>query len=89
MTSYLTSVLRTVVPMAWAAIVAWLLSNGWISTDLADTISTWSPALTAAAVAVVGAVWYAVWRKLEPKLPDWVRRLLLGAAQAPTYPHTG
>jgi hypothetical protein len=34
------------------------------------------------------AVWYAIARWLEPRLPDWLTRLVLGSAAAPTYART-
>lgn len=44
-----------------------------------------SAAFTAGVVAVVLAAWYALWRKAEPHIPDWLTRLVLGSAKAPTY----
>lgn len=31
------------------------------------------------------AGWYAIWRILEPRLPDWLTRVVLGSAVAPSY----
>ena len=35
--------------------------------------------------AVISAAWYAFWRWLEPRLPDWLTRAVLGSARTPTY----
>ena len=34
--------------------------------------------------AIIGA-WYTFSRWLEPKLPDWLSRILMGSASQPTY----
>lgn len=86
MTDRFTAWLRTVVPALWGSLVAWLLS-------LAD-YPEWTAPLTdalaseGAAVLVTGAAigaWYALARWLEPRIPDWLTRIVLGAAATPTY----
>ncbi|MFB9953517.1 hypothetical protein [Cellulomonas denverensis] len=52
--------------------------SDWLSGDAA----------IAAVTAAVIAVWYVLWRKIEPYLPDWITRLVLGSAAAPTYAKT-
>lgn len=79
--------LRTVVPGAWAALIAWLLGR-WPA--LADLLASWgvdltSPMVASWVVALVLAAWYAGWRWAEPRLPAWLTRLVLGASRAPTY----
>ena len=83
--------LRTVVPIAWGAVVAWVLTRvpaarsvlDGLGVDLAD------PAIVAqvqgAVTALVSAAWYWVWSKLGPHLPAWLMRLVLGSAATPTY----
>lgn len=73
------SLIRTVVPMAIGAVVAYLATLG-IDLD-ADTQTGLIIALT----GVLQAVYYAVARAIEPHLPDWVTRVLLGSATAPEY----
>jgi hypothetical protein len=80
---WLRSVVRTVLPGAWAAFVLWLASLGlpqsftdWLASD---TVAT--HVLELAAFAVV----YGFVRFIEPHLPDWLTRLFLGSAKAPTY----
>lgn len=88
MPGYLTSVLRTVIPAAWGWLVAWLVSKGWATPELAEELGSWSLALTGGVVVVATAVWYAVWRRVESHLPVWVRALVLGAPKAPIYTET-
>lgn len=81
------SILRTVVPGAWSALIAWALGR-WPA--LADTLTSWGVDLTSAAVqsvvmAAVLAAWYAGWRWAEPRIPAWLVRLVLGSSASPTY----
>lgn len=85
MPAVLISILRTFVPALWGSVLAWAVSRGWLTAELASSMGPWSVGLTALVLAGSTAAWYALWRVLEPRLPDWVRRLVLGAAQAPSY----
>ncbi|MEV6226833.1 hypothetical protein AB0L88_02930 [Saccharopolyspora shandongensis] len=81
MSDQLTAWLRTIVPAAWSALVAWLITAGapdWLTDPLGDA----GPTLV---VPVVLAAVYALLRWAEPRLPAWATRLLLGSAQPPTY----
>jgi hypothetical protein len=91
MSDLVASWLRTVVPglyaavlgpvLAWAAVhVPWVL-------DLLEllNIDPTSVEFTAGVVLAVLAAWYALWRKLEPRIPDWLTRLVLGSSKAPSY----
>lgn len=94
MSDLITSWLRTVVPGIWAALIGglttwasvhapWLLGAlGSLGIDLS------SPAATAFVIALTLAAWYAVWRRLEPHMPDWLTRVVLGSAKAPMYLNT-
>lgn len=75
--SYVTSLIRTYVPLAIGVLVSWLASIG-ISID-----STASAALVAGIGAVVAAAWYALARLLERKWPKFGG--LLGVPKAPEY----
>ncbi|GAB6938370.1 hypothetical protein ACQP60_04140 [Isoptericola variabilis] len=89
-----TSWLRTVVPGAWAALVTVLL--GWLGThapwavELLDGLGVdlTSPAVVAFVVSAVLALWYVLWRWLEPRLPAWATRLVLGSNRPPSYAPT-
>lgn len=72
--------LRTVVPVGWGALVAFLLSR---FPDLHEALV--SPAVTMAVTGVVVGLWYSVWRWLEPRLPAWLTVLTLGSNRAPSY----
>jgi hypothetical protein len=83
MTDWLRSVVRTVMPGAWSIVVLWLAKVGlpdaavaWLSSD-----DVRGKVVDLVALAVV----YGFVRWVEPKLPDWLTRALLGSAKAPTY----
>lgn len=76
--------LRTIVPSLWGSLLAWLLINAaWIP----DTVDTWlaSEPTVAVIVSLTIGAWYALWRWLEPRLPAWFTRLVLGSNLTPTY----
>lgn len=81
MNDRLTSWLRTVVPTAWSAVIAWLVSLGapeWLSTALGGLTDTF-------VVPVVLATVYAGLRWLEPRIPAWLATVLLGSSKYPVY----
>ncbi|WP_025620137.1 hypothetical protein [Salinispora cortesiana] len=75
---FLISVIRTAVPVAVGAMLAWLASKTGIVLD-ADSSAT----LTASAVALAIAVYYALARALETRWP-WLG-VLLGRRAKPVY----
>ncbi|WP_027646559.1 hypothetical protein [Salinispora pacifica] len=75
---YLISLIRTAVPAAVGALLAWLASTAGIVLD-ADS----STALTAGVVALAMAGYYALVRVAEARWPRL--GLLLGTPAAPTY----
>jgi hypothetical protein len=81
----LTAILRTVVPALWGSVIAWLIGAlpllAPLENDLLGLADVTLPIITA---VIIGA-WYAFWRWLEPKLPDWLTRAVLGSAHTPTY----
>ena len=76
--SYVTSLIRTYVPLGIGVLVTWLASLG------IDIDSTASAALVAGIGAVVAAAWYALARLLEKRWPKLGG--LLGVPRAPSYP---
>ncbi|WP_210725775.1 hypothetical protein [Arthrobacter silvisoli] len=82
----LTSFLRTIVPALWGSFVGWLLGLLPILEPLRPQLIEYSTPLTAIVGAVIIAAWYALWRWLEPLLPVWLVRAVLGSAKAPVYP---
>lgn len=85
LSDYVTSVLRTAVPYAWGLLITYLVSllPGVASVLLpaVPDILGWGPALA----AVLAAGWYALMRKIEPKLPAWLTVVVLGSNSQPTY----
>lgn len=83
------ALLRTAVPALWGTVTAALL--GWLATylptelheALADALA--APVVSAVVVAAAIAAWYWVWRRLEPHIPDWLTRVVLGSARTPIY----
>jgi hypothetical protein len=85
----ITSYLRTGVPAVWGLFITWLMSQlGWLA-GLFDAMG-WDPTSKQTGAVVTSIfffIWYAFWRWLEGRnvLPDWLRRLVLGSASAPSY----
>lgn len=80
---YGVSLLRTGVPIAWGYVLTWLVG----------LIPALQPVLERPEVIGLSNVitfglalgWYAVMRWIEPRLPAWLTRIVLGANAAPTY----
>ena len=81
----LTSILRTVVPALWGSLIAWLIGVLPILAPLQADLTGLADILLPVLTAVIIAAWYAFWRWLEPRLPDWLTRAVLGSAKAPRY----
>jgi hypothetical protein len=81
MTDWLRSVIRTAVPGLWAGLVVWLTHLG-LPQSILDAVSGLGGQLAdlAALVVVYGFV-----RWVEPHIPDWLTRVLLGSARPPQY----
>ena len=75
------SLLRTVVPVIWGSAIAWLLTV----ISLPAPVTGFLTNQTDVVVVVAIAAWYAGFRWLEPKLPAWLTRIVLGSNQTPTY----
>lgn len=68
-------------PGAWAALVAWLVSLG-----LPAAVTDWLSGLGGRVTELVAlAVVYVAVRYVEPHLPSWLARVLLGSPTPPTY----
>lgn len=81
----LTSILRTMVPYVWGIIVGWVLSIVPVLEPLRADLLAYGNLAVPVIAAILAGLWYAFWRWLEPRLPDWLTRILLGSAKAPTY----
>lgn len=83
MSDWLRSVLRTVLPGAWSAVVLWLASFG-LPQAAVDWLNSETVATQVVQLAVFAIV-YGFVRWVEPRIPDWLTRILLGSAKPPTY----
>lgn len=81
----LTSILRTVVPALWGSFIVWLLGIVPALAPLQGQLLDLSDVILPVITAVIIGAWYALWRWLEPRLPDWLTRAVLGSAKTPTY----
>lgn len=81
----LTSILRTVVPALWGSFITWAIGLLPLLEPHREALLEYGTPLSAVVAAVIIAGWYAFWRWLEPKLPDWLKRAALGSAKAPEY----
>lgn len=78
------SYLRTAVPILWGTLIGLLVqSASWLPAP----VIAWLSGEAAVGVVTAGAIalWYAAWRWAEPRIPDWLTRVVLGSAQAPRY----
>lgn len=80
-----TSILRTVVPALWGSFIGWLLTIIPILEPLRNDLLAYADILLPVISAVLIASWYAFWRWLEPRLPDWLTRVVLGSIKSPMY----
>jgi hypothetical protein len=81
--------LRTTVPVLWGTVVAAILRTATphLPGDLGTALADWLGSETTLALVTAAAIaaWYALWRWVEPRIPDWLTRLVLGSAQTPVY----
>lgn len=81
LSNYIVSVLRTVVPAAWGWLLAIFAAQGLDPVIVEDL----QPAANLILVPLVIGLYYAAVRAAEPRLPAFLRRLLLGSAIPPDY----
>lgn len=81
----LTSLLRTLVPYVWGLFIGWLITVVPVLQPLENDLNGLADLALPVLVAVITAAWYAFWRWLEPRMPDWLTRAVLGSAKAPHY----
>lgn len=81
----LTALLRTIVPALWGSLIAWLIGALPILAPLESDLLGLANVLLPIITAVIIGAWYAFWRWLEPRLPDWLTRAVLGSAKTPNY----
>ena len=81
----LISILRTLVPALWGSLIGFVLSTVPALEPLREQLLAYAEVLVPIIAAVIVAAWYAFWRWLEPRLPAWLVRVVLGSAKAPIY----
>lgn len=79
MSDYIVSILRTIIPSLWGAGLAWLITRVPALEPVRDQLV----GLGLILVAVCIGGYYALIRKLEPHLPDWLGRILIGSSRQP------
>lgn len=82
---FITSVLRTLLPIWWGSFVLWLLALVPALEPVRDLLLGQEPLVVNGVIAVAIAGWYALCRWIEPYLPAWLTRILMGANTQPTY----
>lgn len=84
------SVLRTVVPAVWGTTIVQVVAvlGPHLPGDLGPALAGWLASETTVALVSAAAValWYAVARRVEQHIPDWLTRVVLGSAARPAYP---
>lgn len=81
----LTALLRTVVPALWGSLITWLIGLLPILAPLETDLLGLSQVILPIVTAVIIGAWYAFWRWLQPRLPDWLIRAVLGSSKTPVY----
>lgn len=85
-TQLITGLIRTVVPALWGSLIAWLIGVAPLLSPLEGQLRGVAEILLPIITAVIIGAWYAFWRWLEPRLPDWLTRAVLGSIKTPVYP---
>lgn len=80
-----TSILRTIVPALWGAVIGWALSVVPALEPLREQLLAYGDWLAPVISAVIIGAWFTLWRWLQRRLPDWLVRILLGSAKEPAY----
>jgi hypothetical protein len=80
-----TAWIRNVVPAAWSALIAYLITLIPAAHDLAAPLSGLGGLVL---VPLVLAVYKAAVQRVEALLPAWLVRLLTGSTQTPAYVRT-
>lgn len=81
MSDKITGLLRTVVPGAWGSLIGYLIVALPFLAPYGEQINGLSEVIVL--VAIGG--YYALLRKIEPHLPEWLTVILIGANQQPVY----
>lgn len=85
----LISILRTFIPYAWGIIIGSVLSAVPVLEPLRDQLLAYGDLAVPVIALILSGLWYTFWRWLEPKIPAWIVRLVLGSAKTPIYEPLG
>lgn len=77
------SYIRTIFPIIWGSLVVWLLANVPALADFPLDLN--NPGVVGFATSVAIALWYVIWRAVEPHIPNWLTGLVLGSSKQPAY----
>lgn len=76
--------IKTVVPGAWGALIAYIVTQVALPQSLQDYLT--DPLTITLVVGASVALWKIVWDKVDDYIPDWLSRIVLGSAQQAVYP---
>lgn len=85
MNQKITALLRTIIPGAWGTLIGYLVATLPFLAPYAEQINGLSELIVL--IAIGG--YYALMRKLEPLLPEWVTVILMGSNAEPDYGDSG
>jgi hypothetical protein len=82
-----TAILRTVIPALWGSFIGWVLSVLPVLEPLREDLLAVAenPVIVPFIITFLIGLWYVIWAKLQPHIPDWLVRLVLGSAKRPVY----
>lgn len=83
--TWITGVLRTLVPSLWGTFIAWLIGIAPLLEPVQAHLLGLSDAILPVITALIIAAWYAFWRWLQPLMPAWAVQAVLGSAKSPVY----
>lgn len=82
---FLTSFIRTLFPIFWSQVVMWLVLAVPALEPVRELLLEQTDFLVITITTAVMGGWYALIRWLEPRLPAWLRTILMGSNKEPAY----
>lgn len=81
----ITQIVRTIVPLMWARIVGIVLTSIPALEPLRELLLSQSEVVVVVVTGLLLGAWLAFSAWLQPHLPDWAARVLMGSTKTPTY----
>lgn len=78
--------IRTVVPGAWGVLLAWVAGYVALPEEVVKYLN--DPFTLVLVTGLAIGLWKGVFNWLEPKMPAWLTRIILGSNQTPSYDDT-